>query len=88
VNRRVIRSSSVDVHSAGFMHNTPFDQPNGISTKAHLKLMSAANASTQSEVAFGENPMPPLTGSACSLWTHFQKRDRSGNVRVYALKKC
>ncbi len=48
VNRRVIRSSSWASHSVGSILSAPFDPPNGTSTTAHFRLMSAASASTSS----------------------------------------
>ena len=68
-NRRVIFSISSGSHFVGSICSPPFDPPKGASTRAHLYVIRAANASTSSWFTEVANLIPPFTGSLCSECT-------------------
>ena len=65
--RRVSRSSSPSDSEAGSTTTPPFAPPNGMSTTAHLIVMSAASAITSRTSTAGWNRIPPLPGPRAVL---------------------
>lgn len=58
VNLLVIFSSSCSLYSLGLSLRPAFPPPNGTSTQAHLKVISADKAFTSSRVTSSENRIP------------------------------
>ena len=58
-----MRSSSPSEYLWRAILTPPLAPPNGTSTKAHLKVISAASAATSSPFTVMLNRMPPFVGS-------------------------